>query len=190
MKEKLITRRLFLQGAAITITVLALPGCFSADLELVKIDKNGEFFNHRELTIIADVAEIMIPRTDTPGAIDAQVAAVLDGLMITWASSQTKKWFKALITHFDALSQSEHNKPYDQISLDERRLLIQTLDENSFSQASLTYSEAYKHLKYIVFRIYYTSEEASQSHVAIPGQYNGDLSLTQYNTLMKEHAHG
>lgn len=190
MNNNLITRRIFLNGAAVTVTAISLIGCASPEFEIFNIDQKGQFFSARELTILSDVAEIMIPRTETPGAIDAQVATVVDGLMMTWASDQTQSWFKNLIAYFDELSQSTHKKPFDKVGLDARRAMIETLDIAAFSETPPAQSEAYKHLKYIIFRAYYTSEEAGDSHVAIPGQYNGHLTLNEYNALMKERAYG
>lgn len=186
----LITRRVLLSGTVLTITAASLTGCASTDVNIFQINQDGQFFTSRELTVLSDVAEIMIPRTDTPGAIDAQVATVIDSLMMTWAGDQTKGWFKDIIKYFDELSLVKHSKKFDEIPLVLRSALIEKLDADAFSDVSLPQKDAYKHLKYIVFRAYYTSEEASHTHVSIPGLYNGNLTLDEYDTLMKERAHG
>ena len=46
----------------------------------------GRFFTADELRVVAEFSEIVIPRTDTPGAKDAGVPEALDGLMANWAS--------------------------------------------------------------------------------------------------------
>ncbi|MBJ7417548.1 MAG: gluconate 2-dehydrogenase subunit 3 family protein [Niveispirillum sp.] len=50
----------------------------------------GRFFNASEMALLADVAEIMIPATDTPGAMAANVHGVVDGLMLDWAVPATR----------------------------------------------------------------------------------------------------
>ena len=60
------------------------------------------FFTPEELSTVAEFAEIVIPRTDTPGAKDAGVAEALDALIANCASEPRKVEFRALVERIAA----------------------------------------------------------------------------------------
>jgi len=152
MSDHKFTRRIFLSGAVVTVTALSLTGCTEPKTQLVMIEKTGEFFRPEDLTLLNDIAEIMIPRTDTPGAMDAQVAAVIDAMMMTWAISE--------------------------------------IDVTAFSDEVTDYAEGYKRLKDLIFRVFYSSEAANADYVPIPGQYSGNLTLGEYESLTEAYSYG
>ncbi len=190
MSELKFTRRFMLGGALVTVTALHLTGCSAPDTGIVHFDTDGQFFTASELTRLNDVAEIMIPRTDTPGAADAEVAAVVDGLMLTWAIEPTRQQFRDMLAAFDAKAKSDFGKDYEKLLPEERLTLVEAIDTAAFSETPPESAEDYKRLKDLVFRVFYTSEEASADHVPIPGGYYGNLTLEEYEALMDERAYG
>lgn len=190
MSDLKFTRRFLLGGALVTVTALHLTGCSAPDTGLVHIDSDGQFFIASELTRLNDIAEIMIPRTETPGAADAEVAAVVDGLMLTWAIGPTREQFRRTLAAFDSKAQSEFGKGYDKLMPDERLALLEMVDAAVFSDTPPDDADDYKRLKELIFRVFYTSEAGSADHVPIPGGYHGNLSLEEYQALMEERAYG
>ncbi|MFC7293084.1 gluconate 2-dehydrogenase subunit 3 family protein [Hirschia litorea] len=185
-----LTRRFFLGGSAVAITAAGISGCRQEDNGLLTVREDGQFFNAYQLTVLQDVSEIMIPRTNTPGAIDAQVASFVDSMMLSWASGPTQMQFLAFLKALDTLSLTQVNKPYTKISQAERTTLLKKVDENAFSTNPSDVSANYKRVKALIFHIYYTSEEAGRDYVPVPGQYNGNLTLAEYENLMNENAYG
>lgn len=55
------------------------------------------FFNPAERATLTMLCDTMIPRTDTPGAVDAGVPAFLDGLMADYASAKTQASIRAIV---------------------------------------------------------------------------------------------
>ncbi|HAC07925.1 MAG TPA: hypothetical protein DCF71_18940, partial [Gemmatimonadetes bacterium] len=47
------------------------------------------------------VSDLLLPRTETPGALDAHVPALLDQLMAEWASSDTQASHRAALAALD-----------------------------------------------------------------------------------------
>ena len=48
------------------------------------------FYTDAEMALVSRVSDLIIPRTETPGAVDVNVPGYMDGLMTDWASTETK----------------------------------------------------------------------------------------------------
>lgn len=94
-----LDRRALLAGA------IALVGgtlaSFPADLLAQAPGAQPRFFTPAQFAILDAVVDIIIPRTDTPGARDAGVAVFIDGMMTRWASPEHKLQYAALIDDID-----------------------------------------------------------------------------------------
>lgn len=190
MTRKYFTRRFVLQGSLIYVSALHLSGCKVADTKLLEITSEGQYFSAKELTWLTDIAEFMIPRTETPGATDANVAAVLDGMMLSWASEKTRFQFQRALSAFETSSQTQYKKPYTSLLPEQRLEMLVNIDRTAFSKNLDDMSQDYKKLKELVFLIYYSSEEAGENYVPIPGEYHGNLTIEAYNALMDKAAYG
>lgn len=179
MNKTMITRRLFLGAAGTTALVVTVPVlALSKDLQsgILQVATAGQFFSAAELMVLADVAEIMIPKTETPGATDVHVLPVLDGMMLTWAGTKTKALFKALVEQVDDIAQSSFSGPYATLSQTQREAIVVEIDKKAFANKDSMLSTRYRHFKDIVFHIYYTSEAVNPDFRLIPGGYRGDLT--------------
>lgn len=192
MSQLTFTRRLILKGSVVSIVGLHLSGCKVAETHLFQVTEKGQYFSAQELTLLNDIAELMLPPTDTAGAADANVAAVLDGMMISWASENIRKQFKRAIMAFDIAAQNLHKTSYEFLTYDKRLNVLIDFDTSAFKKptSDQANSQDYRHLKELIFLIYYSSEEANDSYVAIPGEYFGDLTQNEYEALMSERQHG
>ena len=173
-----------------SIAALQLTGCHQAGSNLLQVTTDGQFFSAHELTLLTDIAELMIPRTDTPGAADANVAAVLDGMMLSWAGADTREQFQRALKIFETEAQSRHEKPYSSLLPEKRLKLLIDIDKNAFSKNTNEASWDYRKLKELVFLIYYSSEEAGETYVPLPGEYYGNLTFEAHQALMSERAYG
>lgn len=183
MLNKKITRRVFIGATAYVVSAPLLASIYNKKTEINKVVDNGQYFNSQELTVLTDVAEIMIPKTDTPGATDANVSSVLDGLMITWASESTQKQFSSSITQIESLAKATYQNEYKQLPLAQRQQLITELDKAAFANKKSEMSINYRRLKEMIFHVYYTSEQANPDFVLIPGGYRGDLTKAELQAI-------
>ena len=60
------------------------------------------FYTDREMAVLSRVSDLLLPRTETPGALDVQVPAVLDRLLTEWASRERQAEHRALLATLDA----------------------------------------------------------------------------------------
>ncbi|WP_371193813.1 gluconate 2-dehydrogenase subunit 3 family protein [Glaciecola sp. SC05] len=188
MLETKITRRVFLGTTAFVVSapLLASLPVSESKIGLQKILEPGQFFDAKELTVLVDIAEIMIPRTDTPGASDAHVIPVLDALMLTWAGTETKQRYRAFIKQADKLARDTYDSAYQDASQAERVALITELDKRAFANKFSDLSINYRKLKEMIFHIYYTSEEANPDYMLIPGSYKGCVTRAEYKQMVDE----
>ena len=188
--RKYFSRRLFLEGIVVSVSALHFSACRLAETNLPKISTDGQFFSAHELTLLTDIAELMIPRTDTPGATDADVAAVLDGMMLSWAGQGTRQQLQRALKLFETKAQGLHHKAYTSLFPEQRLELLVDIDTTAFSKHSNDAYWDYRKLKELVFLVYYSSEEAGETYVPLPGEYYGNLTFEAYEALMSERAYG
>jgi hypothetical protein len=186
MSEHQITRRVFIGTVAFVVSSPLFARFNVSDNKVIKIEQAGQFFKADELTSLVDIADIMIPLTDTPSASDAKVIEVLDAMMLTWAGEETKNQFKRVLNYIDSLAKETFKTAYLSLSLKQRQVLINEIDKRAFDNKTAMISAPYRKLKDIIFHIYYTSEEANPDYLRFPGTYKGCLSETEYQALVDQ----
>jgi hypothetical protein len=168
---------------------IALSGCGRGDKLQLEVSDNGPFgfFSATEANMLSDVADIMIPQTETVGAAQTGTILYLDQLMQTWAAEATKLELQSFVESLNAHAQATHQSAYLNLPANVRHALLQEIDAASFSEAPQAAPvKAYKRVKWLIFHIHYTSEAANPDFVLIPGQYRGDVSETEYSALVEE----
>lgn len=184
-----ITRRLVLNAGLLAAAGMALSGCGRGDELQLDVFDDGPFgfFSETEAKVLSDVADIMIPQTETVGAAQTGTVLFLDQLMQTWAGEATKLELRGFVESLDAHAQATHQNSYLDLPLNVRQALLQEIDTTSFSETpDVTPVKAYKRVKWLIFHIHYTSEAANPDFVLIPGQYRGDVSEAEYSALVEE----
>ena len=168
---------------------IALSGCGRGDKLQLEVSDAGlfGFFSETQAKVLSDVADIMIPQTETVGAAQTGTILYLDQLMQTWAAEATKLELQTFVESLDAHSRATRQSAYLSLSKDVRQAFLQDIDAASFSGAPDAASvKAYKRVKWLIFHIHYTSEAANSDFVLIPGQYRGDVSKAEYSALVEE----
>ena len=187
-----LSRRLFLNVGTLALAGLALPGCERRGAIEIALSSDPvfEYFEPDHANILRDVANIMIPRTDTAGALDTNTILYLDQLMMTWAGSATKSEILDFIARLDQHADDTHQSRYLDLPEALRIDLIREIDRDSFSappdSTPIALAPSYRRIKALIFHIHYSSEAANPDFVLIPGQYKGDISEAEYLTLVED----
>lgn len=183
------TRRLVLQSVGLAAAGILLPGCNDQGVIVLELsDASGfTFFDPETATILLDVADLMIPRTSTPGAADTDSVLYLDQLMQGWASRATRDQMLAWPTMLNAYARQQTGLEYRRLQSEQRLQLLVEIDRISFSEdADPDFEPAYRRLKALIFHIHYSSEAANPDYVHVPGQYRGNVSLSEYRQLTED----
>ena len=81
--------------------------------------------------IIAAMAEVIIPRTDTPGAIDAGVPNFIELMASDWFNEQESAIFSAGIKAMEEQVPSVYGKPFDQLDAAQQLEIMEELEDQA-----------------------------------------------------------
>jgi hypothetical protein len=139
------------------------------------------FLNADQLLILREVGEVIIPTTDTPGAIAAGVHDFINHYAAHCLGNKEQSQLTNALNIIASTTKSTHQKSFDQLNLQQKTELLSQLEQakNSFTKEDQI---NFKQLKAQVVFAYYTSEiGASQElvYLAIPGGYKGDFKFSK-----------
>jgi len=115
------------------------------------------------MAVLGETVEIIIPRTDTPGAKDAKVPENFDALMRNWANAEHKAQFTALIDEIGGAGLMK-------LPAEKRADLVRSIDAAKLE----AWDPAYVKFKDLVLTLYYLSEPGATKELRyelIPGKW-------------------
>lgn len=137
-----------------------------------------------ELATVASVAECIIPRTDTPGATDAGVAAFIDVMLGEWYPAEDLARVREKLVQLDIRSRELVGTTFVRAPHERQVALVTVLDMEVTSLRDRNPSAAHAHwfgiLKYLTVWGYCTSEVAMREVLFSfprPMTYNGAAPL-------------
>ncbi len=174
------TRREFVQGLIVSVGgAAALSSCGSAAiLTATPHGSEGRFYTSDEMALVSRISDLIIPRTETPGALDANVPGYLDGLMTEWASEETRRAHREAI---QLLAARLDTATVDFLDAEEDRAVaaLTALDAAAFDgDNSLS---GYRSLKGYITQAYFATEEGAIQElkwVAVPGRWDPSVDIT------------
>lgn len=136
--------------------VIANTGCASG----------AEAFGPRELRVLEEFCETVIPQTDTPGARAAGVHGFIVDMMRDWAAPQTRAAFRQVLGRLDEAAEGR----FAILDPAARLALVRRIDAEAYARGDETWAR----LKELVLLGYYTSEiGATQElrYVSVPSEW-------------------
>ncbi len=160
-RELLKKSTLFLGGT------LLLPDVLKA-WESPAIENLSFVIGDVQSQLIAEIAELIIPTTDTPGAKAAGVPAFIQKILVDCFNSKDRKDFFDGLDFFEKMLTTQTGKSFLQHSQTEQIVFLKAAQNEYF----------FKTLKDLTITGYFSSEiGATQAlrYEEIPGRYDGDL---------------
>ena len=174
------TRRDFLRELIVSVGgVSALAACGDAPVVVATVaGEPGRFYNAAELELVSRLSELIIPRTETPGALDVNVPGYVDGLMADWANEETRAAHRRALAEIDRRLSADG----DFLALDETgaEAALAELDRSAFEEASDELG-GYRTFKGYVTRSYFATEGGAREElqwVGVPGRWNPNVLVT------------
>lgn len=163
-------------GAAVLGGEFFLTGCKSSP------SVGGPSFTPADIAFLDEVAETILPATNSPGAKEAKVGTFITVMVNDCYDAENQKIFHEGIGKLDGLSKKTHGKPFMESTPEERTALLVTLDkeakEYQKSKKEGDRDHYFTMMKQQTLLGFFTSKEgATQAlrYVAVPGRYDGDL---------------
>src|SRR5215472_905371 len=178
--------RLLASGTAWQLTPLKMLAFARTALALVAEQQSPRTLNPRQYATAKTMAEMIIPRTDTPGATDVGVADFIDLILTEWCDDADRARFLNGIADVDSRSNNLFGKDFvaclpngqSQILIDLGEALAEQAShaERFGRRASRGGSDFYSMFRRFTLNAYYTSEAGATKELGfeiIPDGYDG-----------------
>jgi hypothetical protein len=132
-----VNRREFLECAAILVSGVTASrvGFALSDDQLTYLaaapdyaSKPVNYFTPEQRHIVAAMAEIIIPRTDTPGAIDAGVPKFIELMVADWFNDQERELFSAGLGDMEARFPQEFGMPFHRLDAAQQLAILEAME--------------------------------------------------------------
>jgi hypothetical protein len=168
MQASALNRRETICGLAALLGVSALP----ADVLAKAANSAQPGLPESSRALATAFADTLMPRTDTPGAVDAGVPALLSALLANWASPRTRAGVIEALQRIDA---SAGAGGFAAKPADRRNAILAAHDQANFADPD------YRRLRELVLVLYYSSEPGATVELRYehaPGAFEPSIPIT------------
>src|SRR5277367_2132081 len=175
----------FIMGGALSLPAILLDETHAA----TPAAGGPLFFNDAEGALVAEVAEIMIPRTSTPGAKDAGVPLFIDTMLKGAYSPADQRRYRRGLREFDALARRTHQGNFLALDAKTQAALVQSVHDAAVTdelQRKARHAPITRPFilmtKELTMLGFFTSEIGATQvlqYRAIPGSYHGCIPVSQ-----------
>ncbi|WP_296953304.1 gluconate 2-dehydrogenase subunit 3 family protein [uncultured Massilia sp.] len=142
--------------------------------------KEPAFLSREELALVGVLAELVIPQTDTPGALAVEAHRTVDHLLAVCTPAPAQAAFRAGLARLDAAARAQGGKPFAALPAARQAALLRSLDAGA-APFDADGQRFFRQLKGHVAFAYYTSEAGASRELAylpVPGGFNGHVKVT------------
>ncbi|MXV50600.1 gluconate 2-dehydrogenase subunit 3 family protein [Pedobacter sp. HMF7647] len=196
-ENRTIDRRTLLKNLGLVIggTIL-LPSCLRSD-DTASIRLKHLTISGSQEKLLAEVAETIIPKTNTPGAKDLSLHLFVMKMVDDCYGTADQKSFENGISLLDAEAEKTHDKPFVQCSKSQREALLNSIDTKlqlSKQNKTETAGADTRNDLFAFFEIMkgntvlgYTNSKYFMTkqvvYELIPGRYNAHFSVTNKSVV-------
>ena len=173
---------------AIRNAVLLLGGSISvaqispliSNVAAMDANYRPKFLSKHHFQMTKNLVDLIIPESDTPGALTANVHQFIDLMLDGWAASDTQLRFLDNFNNIDSRSMAMTGKIFADANKTRQIKLLEELDRESFSDNSTDIF--FREFKALVVFGYYSSEDGASVELRydrIPGGYIGCIPFSE-----------
>jgi hypothetical protein len=182
-RREALRKTVLLMGAAVSASAIAgiLNGCKATpDLTYKPV-----FFTEDQARLVSELAEIILPKTNTPGAKEVGVPTFIDRMLAQCYKKEDQDFFITGLTAFDEAAKKSFGdsfiycKPEDQVTLTTTALQAAIQEKKENKKAKRPFILMAKELTMLG---YFTSEPGATQvlqYEPVPGKYNGCIPLNE-----------
>jgi gluconate 2-dehydrogenase gamma chain len=173
-------------GTVCASTIVAIDKGYSAT---TSVGSKPSILSAPQVGIVSAVSEIIIPRTDTPGAIDVGVPGFIDLMLKDVYTQEDRERYLSGLVELDAAAQAELGKKFVALELAQQQTLVR-----KFHDAAVAEERRLHHThvplqrpfilmtKELTLLGFFTSQAGATQvlqYVAVPGSYHACIPLEQ-----------
>ena len=161
---------LLVGGAAALTRFIRKPGDLAGDA--------GGALDAEQFALLEQVCEVIIPTTDTPGAIAAGVPAFLRQILTEWGSKNSRDEIAGVLDTVEKLAWSRFGAAFVELAPNRRLEVISTIDAERLGAQD----PAYRKFKHLVLMGYYQSEIGATQELRfelVPGAWRSCVPLSE-----------
>ena len=170
-----------LMGGTLSASTIAgvLGGCSTGE--------KGEVFTARTLTkgreeLVATLAELIIPETDTPGARAARVHEFIDNMLTDWYDAAEVEQFLSGLEDVEQYAHNYNAKSFVDLDADRQIEILTRMEEESLAEQEESEPQNFfKTIKSLTLFGYYTSEVGATQELRVNpmGVYKADIPFSE-----------
>jgi len=171
-----LNRRALLLGAVFLVGGTAALTRFARDPK--DTPGSAPVLSPDQFGLLEQVTEVMIPATDTPGALGAGVPEFLRQLLSAWGSKATRAAVVGVLEAIEKDAWGKYGAGFLEIPGERRLELMRSYDEKSVAMRDLAYGK----FKHLVLLGYYQSEVGATRELRyelVPGAWRSCLPLAE-----------
>lgn len=173
-------RRDVLKTSSIILGYTITAGTAAAILNGCKADRSidwtPQYLDAQQSLLIGDVSELIIPKTDTPGALDAKVDRFVDAMLGAWDSKERNNFIIGLKA-FDEEATKQFKRGFTKCTPEQQKNVLDAL----VGEAQADTNHIFNKVKELTVLGYCSSEEGATSLLTydpVPGPYEGCIDLS------------
>ncbi len=181
-KRALMTRRKAIQGAASLVGgtfAAAQLGTFVSRAAVAAAENSVPlFFDQDQFPLVERIVDLMIPETDTPGALAASVHHFIDLMLAEWASPERQARYVQGLQDLDARTREAGAEDFVSFSPALQLELLRELDREAHTEGAT--DTFFREFKKLVLFGYYSSEAGSTvelQYEPMPGDYQACVPI-------------
>jgi hypothetical protein len=152
------------------------------------------FLTESQAAVVTEIAEIMIPHTDTPGATELGVPGFIDTMLKDVYAKDDQDRFFAGFKAFEAQSQSEYGREFLKLEPTQRATLVKSSHDVAVEEAKKKLVTASRRdvnrpfilmVKELTLLGYFTSEVGATQvlqYIQVPGAYVACMPIAKAGT--------
>lgn len=168
------------------VSAPAIMGVLKGCTARPSLDWKPEFLSEDQAALISDVAEIIIPRTNTPGAKDVGVPSFVDLMLKDVYAKEDQNRFIEGLTAFDNDAKQVYGDPFNELDDEQKAEFVKKKHDEAI-QAEKSDNKPEQRpfilmMKELTMLGFFTSEPGATQvlqYDPVPGAYKGCIPLSE-----------
>ena len=183
-RREALKRTALLMGGIVSAPAITgiLKGCTAKP----GVDWKPAFLSSDQASVVTDVAEIIIPRTDTPGAKDVGVPSFIDQMLNEVYSQEEQQWFVDGLKAFNEGANAEYGEVFADLDEEDQNAYVRKTHEEAVNAENNTNPPPRRPfilmMKELTMLGFFTFEPVATQvlqYVPVPGAYKGCIPLSE-----------